>query len=118
MGKKQNIGELNQKITIRQLSGSKDDNTGFTPIDEYSDLHANIWARLEDKNSGSGESLEGGIQVVGKQRSEFIIRYRSGLDTTMRVVFLSENYDIKEIKREGLRNKEFLRLVTQYSDNQ
>lgn len=40
----------------------------------------------------------------------FKIRYKQGIDTTMRVVYESENYEIKSINRIG--RKEILELYT------
>lgn len=79
-------GELNRKITIQS----------FTPdsVDEEIKVWANVatpWAKKVHRTSREFFAAQ---KINSETTDLFIIRYRTGIDTKMRVVFDGRNYDI------------------------
>ena len=104
-----NPGDFDQLITIQTLSETAD--AFGQRIQTFSTL-ANVWARVEEK---SGNESELGNQIVARKRVEFIIRYKSGLNELMRVVYRGNTYKIQSIINDDAR-KAFMRITTEITD--
>lgn len=81
---------LREKIQIQQ----KVEQSGpFPPLDEYED-YKKIWAEVRFLR---GRNLYAAKAANVKTDVEFIIRHRTDLDETMRVVHNDRNYEIEGI---------------------
>lgn len=93
------IGSLDQLIDIRSFTNVTDATGGVTPT--WSDLAADIWAKVE-YTAQMDEGMRGEEQqVVAWNRTRFTFRDFWTIDETMRIVFDSEEYDILNISRLG-----------------
>ena len=89
------IGKLNRRITIRVPGyGQDDDYGGYTRTYLTSDA---IWAAVEFKPTGSDER-ESADQYSSRQVTNFTIRYREGLSTSMEVVYDELIYQVEAIQ--------------------
>ena len=95
---------------IQTLGGVPDDFYGQENRD-FSTL-ATVWAKVEERN---GNEKELGNQLVATRFVDFIIRYKSGLDEQMRIVYGGQTYKIQSIIKEDAR-KSFMRITTQLKD--
>ena len=104
-----NPGDFDQRITIQTLSEAADD--FGQRIQTFSTL-ANVWARVEEKN---GNESELGNQIVARKRVDFVIRYKTGLNERMRVVYRGNTYKIQTIVNDDAR-KSVMRITTEITD--
>ena len=95
-------GELRQRITIQHQAKARDTDGGVIPI--WSNL-TTIWAAVEPL-SGTERQIEDSDQLLATRLTRFKIRKRNGLDTTMRIVFGEQVFDLKEIIHVQARNRE------------
>lgn len=86
-----NYGKLDRKITIEQATETTND--FGEPIKTWA-TYCQPWAQI--KYSPGNESYADNIEVQ-TQTVRFIIRYRSGITTKMRVLFDGVTYDIDGI---------------------
>ena len=85
---------LDRKITIQQPTTTYNDYG--EPVESWSDL-ASVWAEV--KQQSAREMWESG--KVSEVEAMFRIRYRSGIDSTYRVVYDNTNYDITGVREIG-----------------
>lgn len=104
-----NPGDLDQRITIQTLSEAADD--FGQRIQTFSTL-ANVWAKVEERRGNEGEK---GNQIVATKVVDFVIRYKTGLNERMRVVYRGNTYKIQTIINEDAR-KAFMRITTEITD--
>ncbi len=90
-------GRMDRKITIQQLTTTYNDYG--EPVESWSDL-ATVWTEV--KQQSAREMWEAG--KVSETEMMFRIRYRSGIDSTCRVVYDSTNYDITGVREIGRKN--------------
>lgn len=89
------IGELNRKIAIEQLTQGKDSEGGIT--NTWSAYAADIWASIDNFSGNEPFITRQGGGRVGVSRVLFKMRYISGVDSTMRIVYNGANYAIKHV---------------------
>jgi len=83
-------GELRNRITLQK----KKEATGpVLPLDEYED-YKTIWAKASYL---TGRTLYAARAANVKTDVEFIIRYRTDIDETMRVKYKGKTYEIDAI---------------------
>jgi len=104
-----NPGDLDQRITIQTLSEAADD--FGQRIQTFSSL-ANIWAKVEERRGGEAEK---GNQIVATKVVDFLIRYKTGLNERMRILYNGQTYKIQTIINEDAR-KAFMRITTEITD--
>lgn len=105
-------GELNRRVTIQRLvittNETNEDVPGWIPV-------ATVWAKFEPRTKGSGDEFAAD-QRSSRQIAFFTVRYRAGLDPTMRLVFDGEIYQIDAIgepeRRVFLELQTYVREVT------
>lgn len=86
-------GELRHSIVIESLEQARDDQGGMlTSWALFSSLRARV-ANL----SGNEQNAVAGGGATGEARTEFTTRFVPGIDTTMRVVFAGNHYNIKHV---------------------
>jgi len=83
-----NAGELNQRITIQQATTSRD---GYGAETKTWATHATVWA---SKKHSTSRELYAAQKVNAEITDLFIIRYRAGVTTRMRVSYNGKYYDI------------------------
>ena len=86
------IGELNRKITIRQLTNTPDGQGGFES-DSWSNF-AQPWARLKPMKGGEKVHAD---RLTTNQLTQCMIRYISGITTKMQVLYNGDEYQIRSI---------------------
>lgn len=87
-------GKLRHRVTIQQLvAGSPQQHGTGEPDVAWTDV-ATVWAGIRPLG---GRELFLAQQAASRVEAEIEIRYRSGLDTAMRVVHGSVVYDIAAI---------------------
>lgn len=96
-------GALKHRITIEQNTATQD--AIGQPISAWSTL-AQLWAHVMFVNGK--EAIKSEIETASKKASARI-RYRSDIDTTMRVTFEAETYNIISVLPDA--NKRHLDLV-------
>ncbi len=101
---------MDRRVTIQSFSTAANDRG--EPIKTWSTV-TTVWAMVEWKRAN--EDVESGKETV-VNNVIFTIRYRT-MDETMRIVFDSENYDIKSIEEMTDRGrKRYLRIVTERAE--
>ncbi len=85
------FGKLDRRVTIQTLVETQD--TLGEPIQTWADL-ATVWASVEPLRGGE---LFQAQQVSAEAQTRFRMRYRDDVVATSRLVYDSQNYDIKWI---------------------
>jgi len=91
-------GKLDQRITLQTFTEADDGIGGKTKAWANLASVPAVWAKVSHK---------GGLEVLSEGRTNatsktiFTIRNRTDLDERMRVVWGSENYDVRNINRMG-----------------
>ena len=97
-------GQLRHRITIQRKTGGKD--AWGTPIPDAWEDVAKVWADIRHQ-SGS-ESIRAGADV-SIVRASVRIRWRTGIDAGMRVLYQGQAYDIEAVLPGG--DRQHLDLV-------
>lgn len=85
--------KLNRRITLQSLVETKDDQSGrVTDWVEF----ARVWASAKSFSGEEKNAVKQGGQVA-VARTEFMIRYRAGVNSTMRVVFGNAIHNIRHV---------------------
>jgi len=98
-----NIGKLDRRVTLQTRGGAKD--AYGQNIESWSEV-ATVWCDKIDVVRAASELDSAANQEVTKRVSRFIIRYRSDIDGTFRLLFEGNYYLISQIaeigRREGI----------------
>jgi SPP1 family predicted phage head-tail adaptor len=86
-------GELDRRITIQALTQTKDSEGGM--VDNWADV-TTVWAKVRNL-SGNERRLTSEGGRVAEARTEFTIRYRSGLNERMRIKYGDKVYNIRHL---------------------
>lgn len=90
-------GRMDRKITIQEYTESTND---YGEVEKsWSDV-ATVWAEV--KQQSARETWQAG--KVAETEMMFRIRYRSGINSKMRVVYDGDNYDIAGVREIGRRD--------------
>jgi len=92
------VGSLRNKITIQNTNLSTDSHGGFTT---GRSTHVTAFAKITPKAGRQIFNESTGEKVENPHTFEFLIRYRSGITTTMRILFGSRTFDIVKINNEN-----------------
>lgn len=103
------IGKLNRRIVIQSRDTGED--AAGQPVQTWTTL-ATVWADILGA-TGMG-FIKSSVEGVEVNAYSFRIRYRTDVDAADRVVFGSQNYDVKSV-RHDLAGKEWTDLVCQVS---
>lgn len=109
LGSKEQIGKLDRRITIQSKTNAADEYN--QPVPTWTTF-ANPWAKIEDKSGG--ESFPAN-QLTAYRSTVFTIRYISGLDETMRILYKNQYYNIRLIKKPD--RDRFLELTGELLDD-
>lgn len=94
------IGGLNERVILQGFTLISDGAGGQTKLWENLASVPTVWAKVGGKTAG--EKLEEGrTTAIGTYM--FTIRERIDIDETMRIVWRSENYNIRAVHRQGAR---------------
>lgn len=85
------VGELDQRVTIQRLSTVSDGQGGST--ESWADV-VTVWAHARPR---SGREVVQFDRVNGEHAYMFVIRYRSGIRESDRLVWQGVNYNIRAI---------------------
>jgi len=92
------VGSLRNKITIQNTDLTTDNHGGFTT---GRSTHITAFAKITPKGGREVFSDTTGEKVQNPHIFEFLIRYRSGITTTMRILFGSRTFNIIKINNEN-----------------
>lgn len=84
-----NAGQLRHRVDIEQRTASQDATTGETTY-AWAKLHKNVPAAIEPLSVREFIAARAGQSEVS---ARIVIRYRAGLDATMRIVHGSKVYN-------------------------
>ncbi len=93
-------GTLNKRITIQEDRGTTDDGQN-RPVANWKSI-ATVWAGFLDKHAGREYALAD--QQHSEVTHQIEIRYRSGLDSNMRLLFGIRLFEIVSIANPGEQN--------------
>ena len=93
-----NIGKLRNKITIQNTNLTTDNMGGYTT---GRSAHITAFAKMTPKSGKQIFTDKTGRQVENPHTYEFLIRYRDGITTTMRILFGTRTFDIIKINDEN-----------------
>lgn len=88
-------GELDQRVTFRTDSTVSDGMGGVTATP--SDI-ATVWAKVKLKGGKEQQDYE---RVNAVSSVIFVVRYRTDIDASMRIVWQSVEYNIRDIRELG-----------------
>ena len=94
-----NPGELRHRITLQRLTTTTNEN-GFE-IEEWTDVKT-VWASITNLH---GREYYEAAAVQAEQTVKFTIRYLSGVDTSMRILFQGKQYNITSIDNIKYQNR-------------
>jgi len=103
------LGEMTRQISIQSYTEQKD--SYGTPIKTWGAHLSNIWCDVEEMSGSEDFETE---QKTARNKKAFYIRYRTGINETMRVVYKSEYYDIDYV--EVLGQYKYLKIVGEVKD--
>jgi len=95
--------DLNRKITFRELTITQDPNTGEM-TESWADAFS-VFARVEPL---LGREYFAAAAVQAEDTTKFTMRHRGDIDTTMRIAFDGNEYDITSIQNIRSGNRETL----------
>ncbi|QDJ91873.1 phage head closure protein [Acinetobacter haemolyticus] len=85
-----NAGDLRDRVIIQKKSGSGRDDDGFANTISWVE-HANLWAKITPL---SARDLFAAQAAQAKTIARMMVRYRTDIDTTMRVIYRGMIYAI------------------------
>lgn len=88
-------GRARKKIDIERPVTTKGSQGG--QVTNWEVFLPRIWAGITNLSGNERRSTSSGGEVP-EARTEFRIRYRPGLETTMRILYNGKKYNIKHIK--------------------
>jgi len=91
-------GELDRRVLIQRRAPLR--NEHGEEIAGWVDI-ATVWAKVERVSGGEEFKAE---QRSNRQQVRITIRYRPGIDPTMRAVYDGETYDIEDVGELGRRD--------------
>ena len=92
------VGSLRNKITIQNNVLSGDTFGGYSTANT---TFLTAFAQIKPKSAKQIFNESTGERVQNPHTFEFLIRYRSGITTTMRILFGSRTFDIVKINNEN-----------------
>jgi SPP1 family predicted phage head-tail adaptor len=110
MGSVSPVGKLRNKITIQNTDLSADTYGGYTTSRSS---YITAYAQITPKTGKQIFSDTTGERIQNPQEFEFTIRYRSGLTTSMRILFGSRTFNIKSIHNDNDYDKYIKILATE-----
>lgn len=99
MGSVSPVGKLRNKITIERHNFGNDTYGGYTTTTQTTVITA--FAQIKPKTAKQVFNESTGERIQNPQEFEFLIRYRTGLSTAMRVKFGTRLFDIKSIENDN-----------------
>ena len=93
------LGKMRYEVQLQKPTNTRDTGGGLT--EAWTTL-ANLWADIRPK-TGAETYRQG--QVQERTVYEFIIRHRKDIGTNYRIVYDSDNYNIKTIKNVDNRDR-------------
>jgi len=102
-----NPGLMDELVTVQQFTTTTDSNTG-EKLQSWS-TYATAWARIQEGESGS-ETVDADRREH-KQTVTFTLRYDSGINTKMRIVWENKYFNIINIA--DLERRMYLKIQTE-----
>ena len=102
-----NAGLMDELVTVQQFTTTTDSNTG-EKLQSWS-TYATAWARIQEGESGS-ETVDADRREH-KQTVTFTLRYDSGINTKMRIVWENKYFNIINIA--DLERRMYLKIQTE-----
>lgn len=90
-------GELDRRVTLQSSTTTK--SSVGQQLHTWSDV-ATVWAKVVEE---AGEETREGRDAFNRQQLRVIIRFRSGLSDSMRLVYGGNNFEITSVREMGRR---------------
>lgn len=103
------IGELRHRLTLERLVQTADGAGGFS---ESWAVEATLWGRLRPL---SGSEAFGAGRLSGRHGYEITVRYRAGVDPSMRFRMGTRVFEIVSLENAGERSR-WLRAICEERD--
>lgn len=100
-------GLLNRRVTVQRKSAARDEFGGLS--DTWEDV-VTVWARVVPLR---GQELFRAQQTIAENTHNFYIRYRTDLDTAMRLVYQGLPFNILSLTDVDDRRRELQILTSQ-----
>ena len=101
------IGDLQHRVTFQTLMPAKD---GFgQPTNEWTDTFT-VWAMVADMN---GSELIKSMALSAEATTKIVIRYRTGINAAMRIVWQGTIFNIKAPPMDSTGRKRVIELLCQ-----
>ena len=112
----ESIGKLDRRLTLLQpITEIGDSNevkiTGWEEIDDF----PQVWGRKQEKQ---GDEVPLADQMNFAQETNYIIRYRTGLDLLQRVIDKTKVYTVRSINEVNEGRDRYLRISTTIVQNE
>lgn len=101
-------GRFRHRVTIQQKTVGRDSAGGVTE-EAWSNFAVNVNAAI-DTVGGRGEGVDS-RQITSKTNAEISIRWRPGIDATMRVIHGSVVYNIEDVVPDSDTGRKILTLI-------
>lgn len=106
---KYHVGRLDRRIVIQESTETKD--VYGQPVKTWATL-ATVWAQVDDKSGGETYQAE---QLTAYRKTVFVIRFRSGIEERMRILYNNRYYDI--LSKQAPDRNRFLVLEAELLDD-
>lgn len=104
------IGEMRHRITIQRVTISTNDN-GYEM--ETPELIKEVWAKVSNLH---GSEFFAAKAIQAENTVKFTVRYMSGLDQSMQILFQGKGYNITAIDNIKYRN-EYIEILAKEVDS-
>lgn len=98
-------GTLRHKVTIQKPVSTQNPNTGAQTI-TWQEV-AQVWASVEPLSVREFIAAKAGQSEVG---ARIVMRYRSGIDATMRILYRGQIYNIEGVLPDPKSGREYITL--------
>ena len=103
------IGKLDRKITVETKTTAKD--SFGQEIDSWTEL-GTFWAQYKPRLNSAAAVADTASQVQFREVASFVLRYRSDLPDTARILFQGKTWIITQRGEVGGDRRRYMELVT------
>ncbi len=100
-------GRFRHRVTIQKKTVGRDSAGGVT--ESWSNFAKNVPAAI-DYVAGNGEPVSS-QQITSKTNAEISIRWRPGIDSTMRVLHSGDMFNVEDVVRDSETGRKIITLV-------
>lgn len=98
-------GSLRHRVTIQRPASAQNPNTGATTT-TWEEV-TQVWASVEPLSAREFIAAKAGQSEI---QARIVIRYRSGIDATMRILYRDQVYNIEGVLPDPVSGREYLTI--------